>query len=203
MKLSTHLFIGHKVKDYLDEAYQTDTGINALCFGNVFADLSALPVLHPHYKARSLDYVYDEISRLCEYIPGSGNSFGDLYYFRLGIITHYITDFFCRAHQGVNKGNPKEHIQYEFGLRNHLEKHYKRLKFADVSGFRTAEDCAGIIKQLDTWLDEYQSAEPGFEHDIMMACKASCFVSASIAEICVESRRSVFEMFVTACCLAE
>lgn len=197
MKLCTHLFIEHKVKLFIDENYSNDFGINILSFGNVLADMSYLSATHPHYQSKSMDFVTSMIKELCEYIPRLAYDFGAVYLIKLGIVTHYLSDFFCKAHASDSLGNPKEHILYEFALNDYVEKNYCKLLDTDFTEeFTVAKSFEEIEKHLKQWLEEYHSTSHSYEKDIFMAMRASCYVTASVMEVCFERKRRIFEFLI-------
>jgi hypothetical protein len=199
LKISTHLFIEMKVKEFIDQNYSYNLGINVLCFGNVLADISHLTAMHPHYHTKSINYIKNKIKSLCEYIPGLSDEFGIGYMLNLGVVTHYICDFFCKAHASNNIGSPKEHLKYEYTLRDYIEDNFEKFDDFDfMHGLKPARSCDEIASQLDKWIKEYHLTEHNCEKDIIAALRASCYITASVMEICCERKRRILEMFLTA-----
>ena len=85
-------------------------------FGNIFPDISFTFVKNPHIPSIMYEAVMHRIEKaLC---------FSDkqtyLNYFSIGIITHYLADFFCAAHTEPFGEDARTHYLYEQQLETHV-----------------------------------------------------------------------------------
>ena len=89
--------------------------------GNILPDISPLPLLHPHYAAKSVPYIYKKLMiSLVKHRRHHAEQFffSPIFSLRLGIISHYLCDFFCVAHQGEGIDGAKRHLNYEHEMRD-------------------------------------------------------------------------------------
>ena len=89
--------------------------------GNILPDISLLPLLHPHYAAKSVPYIYKKLMiSLAKHRRHHAEQyfFSPIFSLRLGIVCHYLCDFFCVAHQGEGIDGAKRHLNYEHEMRD-------------------------------------------------------------------------------------
>ena len=104
MRLGLHHKIGKKVSSELKElGFYIDERLFLL--GNIFPDLCQSYLWCRHEHQHSREYVHRKIEKL--------KKRPKLFSFHLGVLTHYICDYFCYPHTaGYNKGLV-HHIIYE------------------------------------------------------------------------------------------
>ncbi len=114
MNLITHFCISLKLLRIIRSNYSD--GFNTLSFiwGNLKPDICPSLIKIPHYKKDSEDFILKEISCLletkCSRFDKNTYSKSE----RLGVIAHYLSDFFCYVHSESFKGGRWEHWIYEF-----------------------------------------------------------------------------------------
>lgn len=116
MKLKQHLKIG---KTVLDKNIITTFKVNriAYLFGNIAPDLNCV------YPAHRLKTTEKRFYKRLKRIEKSDTNL--IKSFTLGVITHYICDYFCYAHNIESLGVP--HKKYETNLYNYYESHINEL----------------------------------------------------------------------------
>lgn len=112
MKLKQHLEIGNKV---LEDNIINTFSVNriAYLFGNIAPDLNCI------YPAHRLKTTEGRFYKRLKRVEKSTTNF--MKSFTLGVITHYICDYFCYAHNIESIGIP--HKEYEKNLYNYYESH--------------------------------------------------------------------------------
>lgn len=114
MHWPTHLLIADIVNRMIGDKLQGTLNRGALRFGSIKPDMTPRLLKIKHLKHRSLN----EVSKMIEDIksknlPSEGKKLKK-YSIELGIIMHYMTDFFCYAHIHPKYVNKLEHIKYEW-----------------------------------------------------------------------------------------
>lgn len=114
MHWPTHLLIADIINKTVGDKLQGNLNKGAFRFGSIKPDMTPRLLRIKHLKHISLN----EISKMIEDIkskdlPGGGSKLKK-YSIELGIIMHYITDFFCYAHNHPRYVNKLEHIKYEW-----------------------------------------------------------------------------------------
>lgn len=114
MNLITHFCISLKLAKIIRSNYSD--GINTLGFiwGNLKPDICPSLIKIPHYKKDSEDFISNEISYILETKYSQFNKSTYKKSERLGVIAHYLSDFFCYVHSENFKGGGWEHWAYEF-----------------------------------------------------------------------------------------
>ena len=120
MKAIQHIRIAKVIANKLDTKLKDGFGVNRLAFyiGSVAPDLNCI------YPAHRLTDTNKRFQKRIKLVDGLND--GVIKSFTLGIITHYVCDYFCYAHN--NKSLGVKHKAYETGLNNYFELH-KRLFF--------------------------------------------------------------------------
>lgn len=117
MRLKQHLDIGNKVLD--DGIINTfEVSRTAYLFGTIAPDLNCI---YPAHRLKTTE------SRFCKKIKRLDGAHTNLIKsFILGVITHYICDYFCYAHNIESLGVP--HKKYENNLYRYYESHLDEMK---------------------------------------------------------------------------
>ena len=76
------------------------------CLGAAIPDYLPTQFLHRHFYQKSADYVFRKLQKH----SGRTSLFA---LFRLGELTHYMSDFCCSVHRSGGIGNPRLHLSYE------------------------------------------------------------------------------------------
>ena len=116
MNIQSHL----KLAVFISESSEINiTGLRKLSFvfGNIFPDISFTFIRKPHVP----NIMYDTVMRRIDKSMLSLDNQNNLNYFGLGIITHYLADFFCAAHNESFGKDTRQHYQYERLLEIHID----------------------------------------------------------------------------------
>lgn len=171
--------------DHVNDRLPVKINRAAFRLGNVMADYSPLMFTHIHLPCYSMEYIKNKI-RLFTDIPKDFDfiAASDFSAFGLGLLTHYICDFFCRAHSGTTFGNTREHMQYEDFLDNYRKTWEKELAARDwaldYKPMRTADE---IVDYLETEVYAYHEREWSVEEDLTLAIENSIKILYSMAYV--------------------
>jgi hypothetical protein len=157
MRLRIHHKIGKKVCNELKEL---GCYVNERLFllGNIFPDLCKSYIWRRHEHQHSRDYVRQKIEILKERPR--------LFSFHLGVLAHYICDYFCYPHS----------TGYDKGLIHHII--YEVQQKAPEKVFKTNLNIkAFTIEELDRfveWYDDFRSFYTSQELDSSFAAMVAC-----------------------------
>lgn len=116
MKLVHHIKIAKIIADKLEENNKKEYLINRSAFyiGSIIPDINCI------YPAHRLNTTKDRMLKRIESVDNASRD-GIIRSFQLGIITHYVCDYFCYAHSNETIG--MIHKKYEKELYNFFEIH--------------------------------------------------------------------------------
>jgi len=163
MRIGLHHKIGKKISSELKEL---GCYVNERLFllGNIFPDLCQSYLWRRHEHLHSRNFIHKKIEML--------KKRPKLFSFHLGVLAHYICDYFCYPHSSVYSENMLQHILYE--LRQKIPKDIFKLNF-NIKSF--------AIEELDKFVDCYEEIRPLFmddEYDFQMAAHVSLgFIQAA------------------------
>jgi|GEM_PF-1255441 hypothetical protein len=114
MNIFTHLAISSAILDFVDNNTDVRLDRKAFKYGSIKPDIDHRLSSVPHYKDYVMDYLVTEIKSLLNMKINSNCT--EVFSEKLGLITHYLSDFFCFAHSEYFRGSILAHYFYEFRL---------------------------------------------------------------------------------------
>ena len=134
-------------------------------FGNLFPDLIQSYIWRRHEYHDSKDYIRKKIE--------SFKKRPFFFSFQLGIVTHYICDYFCYPHSSVYDKGLLQHIIYEH--RQKVPKNLFNLNI-DIPSFSIEE-----LDKFVGWYERFRHLLNDDDHDFQMAALvSSCFLQAAL-----------------------
>lgn len=137
-------------------------------FGSILPDCVPSFLTRKHNIEETFEILREELHKITdEYNMKKGMG---MYYCRhLGIITHYIADYFTFPHNGIFDGNLKEHCSYEkeqkFSIRAYLTSGEARLTREKNGTFANVSEICDFIKKMH---QEYLAA---VSHAVRLDCE--------------------------------
>lgn len=155
LKLASLICKSSKIKIY---------GFRKILFalGNIFPDISFTFIRNPHLPDIMFDNVMCKIDAQILRIEKNNN----INYFSIGIITHYLSDFFCAAHTKPFGEDVRKHYQYESQLERRL--HLIRIS---VLNSNASDSIDNLIRVIEQQHNEYLSHPPSYKNDILFITK--------------------------------
>jgi hypothetical protein len=159
--ITTHKIIAEHIYDAL--TYENiNINKNRLIIGNMIPDSHLDFINEPHYY----DLCFDNVKDILIELTNSKMSI-DTYSYKIGVICHYISDWFCYPHEQnwhFNQGDTKAHILYE----------KKEAKIAknkiilpkDIKIEKISDEYIRFF--FDELLDEYKKAQ-SYERDLVFS----------------------------------
>lgn len=139
--------------------------------GNMLPDVSWLPLTHPHFQTKSFSFMTELLEKsLHKHKKQKINAFfiSPIFSIRLGIICHYLCDFFCVAHQGEGINGARHHLDYEHSMRDFFYDHkteietlcrYSPQQITDISQPTTTD---ALLEEFRKWHDNYSKQQSTF-----------------------------------------
>lgn len=181
MLVGTHMLIGQRVYDNLQESFKVNMNKKGFIYGNIKPDLDYRLSSKSHCMEDSLDFVLDEINRLL--------LLNEIVYIQqfsidMGVINHFLADFFCSPHYHKSKefDGIIKHMNYEFNLHKTFKKMIRE-EALDISKLKTDKYIRNTL--LNTILsleDDYKKQKQSMENDIYYALRAATIASNYILD---------------------
>lgn len=183
MIVFSHLAIGRLIySQLLQNGYKLD--YRRFVYGNVKPDISKMIRYQPHNINASLGFILDEMSSLTQYdYTDNSKDFS----FRLGIICHYLTDFFTFAHNSSFEGSFRDHMLYEMSIHECAGAFSSAVRSAGVSISSSIEqdmfDLYRKLMRLHGMYMRFEEADPqrDFSYAIMV-CLTACISLINMRE---------------------
>jgi hypothetical protein len=164
MNIFLHLLIAHSVRKAVYEQIGARLNYSGFLYGNILPDISAQYDEIPHFYKKSLAFVIENAQQLKNDSDG-GDRFDSFDFSeKAGVITHYLSDFFCFAHSEQYKHSIYRHHFYEFSMLflfgrglSHFKKQKtgQTLRFSELEAFirknALSYNNGAYLKMLDVY----------------------------------------------------
>ncbi|HEY5584536.1 MAG TPA: zinc dependent phospholipase C family protein [Ruminiclostridium sp.] len=193
MDVFTHLCISSKLKRIIEKEFHVRINTASFLLGSIKPDLSSKYLNIPHYKKDSEDFIQEEIRGILDSKIYECNKCTSNFSERLGIITHYLSDFFCYAHSEYFTGNMLKHYVYEMRLFiNYIKNSKEIIDSCYDKNIVTNHNVSSICSYIDDLHREYsfevKEASPSTDMTFTFnACISLCF---SIITECMVSEEN-------------
>ncbi len=101
---------------------------NSFIFGNIKPDFSSEHKRIPHYKKDNFDFFKKKVNEFINTELECRFEYNSELSVKLGVICHYISDFFCFAHNEGFKNTMWNHFLYELKLYFYMQKNIKSIR---------------------------------------------------------------------------
>jgi hypothetical protein len=139
--------------------------------GNMLPDISWLPLTHPHFAVRSQPYMSDMLDTTIRKHSRQNSDalfISPIFSLRLGIVCHYLCDFFCVAHQGEGINGARHHLNYEHEMRDFFYENRNEIEALcrfvpdHISPTVKTASTDMLLEEFRRWHDSY--AEKQYRH---------------------------------------
>jgi len=156
MRMEIHHKIG---KNICSELKESGCQVNEKLFllGNLFPDLIQSYLWCRHEYQHSREYIRKKLEML--------KSKPRLFSFHLGVLTHYICDYFCYPHSGGFDKGLVQHILYE--IRQKVPKKFYKTKL-NIMAF-SIEELDILVKCYENFHDSFEGDDSDFHIAAMVA----------------------------------
>lgn len=180
--IPTHRIIAHHIYENINDKLNFKLSRPMLAYGNMKPDIAPSLKSKKHYKDPTFDFVLDEIASLMSEGVSENALSINKFSVRLGVITHFLSDFFCLPHHDREyfADRLSEHMVYERNLHFKFKQFSKldKIKMPSINGL-DKESIRDFIEELHF---EYVNGPKGFDNDIKSSINVSSAVSMLILE---------------------
>ncbi len=159
----------------------------AFLLGNIRPDLSIKYRRIGHTRKESYEFLLQEIRELAQ-IPVYGFC-GIRYSMRLGILCHYLCDYFCVVHRDDYEGTLRNHLKYEKVLDCYFREHKQSIvSSATEEEYDLSVDSKAIIGELTRTHDEYLGqGQHSLNDDVAQALRACIALTHRLVALSIEA----------------
>jgi hypothetical protein len=194
MNVITHLCLSMKLKKIIEANLPVRINTLGFMFGNIKPDLIRKSKKVPHFKKSSEKYVIAQSQKLIKSQLFIYQSCPCSFSINLGVLTHYLADYFCYAHNEDYKGTMLNHYIYEIGLSINYYLHNNKISnFEYLQQSYTTNNIFSIFSNIDAMTKEYSNKLQEVSHvkDISFALKACSYFCFSIVSACLSEYENI------------
>jgi len=174
---------------YLMKSMDTEALTNhkkAFCFGSILPDCVPSFITRKHCIEDTFEILKNEIIKITDDYEMDKGITG--YYCRhLGVITHYVADYFTFPHNNIFEGNLREHCSYEndlkFAFRAYVKSDDAKRVREKNGTFHTVDEICKVIIEMH---DEYLNA--------IKVIKIDCMYIVELCHKVVDAILQIFEL---------
>jgi len=179
----THKIISEHLHENILNTLGVELNKNSLIYGSIKPDLAPSLAKLDHFKPQTFNLIMNEIHRLSQTSFTENRDFIKHFSTQIGVVTHFIADFFCVPHNDrvkYRKATIINHMLYE----NNLHKIFKDFDDkinASKDNFNVDNYSAHIIKcSIEQLHHEYILREESFMNDLTSSLEATSAVGLYI-----------------------
>lgn len=187
MNILTHLGISREVMALTGKKLEIQLDTAGFMFGNIKPDIVPALSSIPHIKDKVNNFVKNEIKDLFTYKIKSDSNCTREFSERLGLVTHYISDFFCYAHSQYFEGNIFKHFYYESKLsqfcRSNGAEAWRKSAPIPLKGM---DNYTSLCDYIDTMQKDYiqEGGCPSYMRDIRYTMETTITFCIAILNAC-------------------
>lgn len=192
----THKIIARSLHENLRDKHDIELNEDRLLWGSIVPDISPKYKLQRHYIQDSLHFISNEIvtlifvSRFMNLRDHKNSLTMKLFSRKIGIISHYLSDFCCMAHakNWSFNGSFVKHVQYEKAVNEAASMH----EFTPVRLQTEEIDLHSepilrlrklIAEQIASIIEEYKAQEESIVCDLNFALALNTRIASFVIEL--------------------
>lgn len=192
MNILMHMELSQTIRKAIEKELDVKIDRIRFIYGNIKPDLRPNLLNIPHYKDSAKEFVMGEIEKLASSQLQTSRKWSKDLSERMGVITHYLSDFFCYAHSEHFQGDLVRHLFYESHLWYYFQSHpltvsySRRIQSSEIRS--SAEDIFNYLEDAHhRYLDLIRDKHPPYKEDTVEAVRVCVIVCISILSICLEN----------------
>jgi len=187
MHKRTHIRIARIIKKAVEKKLGARLSTKSFLYGNIKPDISYRMLKTMHCKHKCYGFLKDEINQILDFTIENHADLKGEFSRRLGVITHYISDFFCQSHNRHFEGNIRDHFFYEYRLDSCFRDELALSKSFDFDrSFEDALKNNSITAFIDGLHSEYLRNKASFHNDMVYSLKACITTAVWIISACMQ-----------------
>ncbi len=178
--------MGHLLYEALTiQGYKLDRELFVL--GNMLPDYLPELILNPHFTLKCQREIHIFTEALAGQPVADGEQLPPEYALRLGILCHYMTDYFTFSHTPESDMGLKEHNAYEHRLNDYFRRHYSMEDCAlENHAFAFCGSAHDVVKEIYGMKRDYRAAERTLARDVQFAYSACLGAMTRLIAVSVE-----------------
>ncbi len=188
MKSASHHAMGHLLYEALtSQGIKLDQELFVL--GNLLPDYLPELILNPHFTLKCQREIHIFTEALAGQPVTRGEQLPPEYALRLGILCHYLTDYFTFAHTPEFRIGLKEHRAYEQRLDDYFRGHYTKedsLLPKIAAQFAQAQNAREVVKEIYIMKHNYRTEGCTLARDVRYAFTACLSSMTQLVELSCE-----------------
>ena len=186
MVYSTHMIFADEIYKSIDYELKLKLKKGSFKYGNVRPDISRLAINIPHTINESFLYVINEINQLISDVTNTRQMGSREFARRLGVINHYLADYFCLAHnKNIMDEGLVRHIIYEIKINKMCKEDRKTGNNRNLENNDFLKSgCTNIEEYILYKHSHYLEEERNIKVDISYAMQTCITVSTEIIKMC-------------------
>jgi len=188
MFAASHKLIARSVYEILKDQLGITLDCRSLLSGSIAPDINPRMIFLPHTTNATMNIVKTNIDWLKDREIPVTKKDNAAFSYKLGIVIHFLSDYFCKAHNEKRYDNFLHHYIYERKLKIYLEKRMKKCKslneFLKPFDWQSGGD---IYEFIGNKLQDYNSTERRMSEDIKYSMGVCAAVTLNIASCCISN----------------
>ncbi|KAB3529219.1 zinc dependent phospholipase C family protein [Alkaliphilus serpentinus] len=179
----THKIISEHVYDNVKDHLGIELNKKSLIYGSIKPDIAPRLLLLDHFKPQSFSFIMHEALELSKHSLVSNSEFLKLFSRQIGVVTHFIADFFCVPHNDrlTYENNFFSHMRYETNLHMQFRDFEEKLNI-EKSHFNVDNFSVSTIQNVVDFLhNQYQLRGESTINDVKSSIYAASVVAMYIA----------------------
>lgn len=188
MNALSHIYLSLIFKKAVEKKLPVKLHTFSFIKGNLKPDFSLLLIKVPHYKIPTSEIVKKEITKLMNQTANNYTTCTKEFTERLGIVTHYLSDFFCYAHSTRFTGSVYDHVVYERNLSKYRRSMQAKIMESIVNApyIDRNLDYQSICSLLDRLHTKYCSKKPSYARDLIYTFRAGIPLVIFLVSYCLQ-----------------
>ncbi|HEX3022398.1 MAG TPA: zinc dependent phospholipase C family protein [Lachnospiraceae bacterium] len=188
MLKKSHIYVGRQLAEN-NGVSKGRLGRYALMVGSIVPDVVPTFLSKPHRIDTTFDIVERKVARLVNELEQGAN--WSLRMIKdLGVILHYVTDYFTYPHNDCYEGTVLEHLQYELRLHQLIQQVMEKNECYELENVRISRNLnTEVILNYIIWNHEtYLQEKSSMLNDclyIQKVCKSLCHIFFGNSQIAV------------------
>ena len=188
MNALSHIYLSLVFKKAIEKKLSVKLHTISFIKGNLKPDFSLLLIKVPHYKIPTSEIVKKEMDKLILLTMNNYTTCTREFTERLGVVTHYLSDFFCYAHSTRFTGSVYDHVIYEKNLSKYRRSMKEKLmeSIGNVPYKDYNLDYQSICGLIDRLHARHCAKKPSYARDLIFTLRAGIPLSIYLVSFCLQ-----------------
>lgn len=193
MRKKSHISLAGQIMDSLELGDVFDYRL-PFYVGSIWPDCRPSFVTTPH----KFDVTYEDIEKqlkkfIATYNPEQGMNMRNCA--KLGVIIHYMADYFTFPHNSHYDGNVKDHCYYERDLKHAMRAFLKTQEAAEIKENVAAYDS---VEELSSYIRSIHNSYMEFKHNVQEDIRYIVYVCTTVVKSVLKMVKQAFKPITTA-----